>query len=276
LVNSFKAHSTHIHLIKQSPFNTYITNYAATCSSDGTVKIWNVSSSFNWTLIRTYSYHSSEVFAVEWLDNDTLASSGFRDQIIKIWSLNTGQIKRTITTYGYVQGLKLLNNNNIHLAADVNGTINIYNINDGYLVSSLEGHARDVNDFVQLSDDLLASASDDLKVQIWNLTTKTHKFILTGHKHWVTSLKQITSSLLASGSFDGTIKLWNITSGQLIRTLTGHANSVGRNVDLINSQTLVSGSFDQTIKLWDWSTGKCLSTIQTNSNIISLAVININ
>ncbi len=46
--------------IKQSPFNTNTnTNYVATCSSD--VKIWNVSSSFDWTLITTYSQHSEYV-----------------------------------------------------------------------------------------------------------------------------------------------------------------------------------------------------------------------
>ena len=79
LVNLFQAHSSHIIRIKQSPFNT---NYVATCSSDGAVKIWNVSSSFDWTLITTYSQHSSSVLALEWLDNDTLASGGSNYQTI--------------------------------------------------------------------------------------------------------------------------------------------------------------------------------------------------
>jgi COMPASS component SWD3 len=88
LVNSYQAHSSHINRIKQSPFNT---NYVATCSNDKTVKIWNVSSSFNWTLITTYSQHSSSVYALEWLDNDTLASAGWSDKTIKLWSMATGQ-----------------------------------------------------------------------------------------------------------------------------------------------------------------------------------------
>jgi COMPASS component SWD3 len=271
LVNSFKAHSKAINRIKQSPFNT---NYIATCSSDYTVKIWNVSSSFDWTLITTYSQHLSLVFALEWLDNDTLASGSY-DQTIKLWSPTTGQTKRTIQTNDIVCSLKLLNTN-IHLAAGLgyNGDINIYNINDGSLVSSLKGHTSIVNDLVQLSNELLASSSDDKTVRIWNLTTNTCKFILTGHTQSVFGLKQITPSILASGSWDRTIKLWNITSGQLIRTLTGHTDRIWYSVDLLNSQTLVSGSSDRTIKLWNWSTGECFSTIQTpDSYIESLAVI---
>jgi WD40 repeat protein len=274
LVNSFKAHSNYIYRIKQSPFTN---DYVATCSRDATVKIWNVSSSLNWTLITTYSQHTSSVYALEWLDNDTLASGSY-DQTIKLWSMATGQTKRTIQTNSAVWSLKMLNTN-IHLAAGLGYPhpydINIYNINDGNLVSSLNGHTSDVEDLVQISANLLASSSSDKTVRIWNLTTNTCKFILTGHTGDVYGLKQITSNILASGSDDATIKLWNITSGQLIRTLTGHTGWIWWSIDLINNgQTLVSGSQDETIKLWNWSTGECLSTIQTTgSTISSLAVI---
>jgi WD40 repeat protein len=273
LVNSFQAHSSSIYRIKQSPFNT---NYVATCSEDRTVKIWNVSSTFNWTLITTYSQHSSYVYALEWLDNDTMASAGHNDREIKLWSPTTGQTKRTIQTNTYVLSLKMLNTN-IHLAAGLgNGDINIYNISDGNLVSSLKGHTSAVYDLVQISNELLASSGGyDRTVRIWNLTTNTCKFTLIGHTDWVWGLKQITSSILASGSLDTTIKLWDITTGQLIRTLTGHTDWIMWSIDLINNgQTLVSGSVDQTIKLWNWSKGECLSSIQTpDSDISSLVVI---
>ncbi len=126
--NSFRAHYYHINIIKQYPFNT---NYVATCSEDGTVKVWNVSSSFNWPLIRTYSQHTDGfgVRALEWLDNDTLAPGGWGDMSIQIWSLKTGQTGKTINVssgYGFIKlavvadlapnSLKLLKNK-IHLAA---------------------------------------------------------------------------------------------------------------------------------------------------------------
>jgi WD40 repeat protein len=274
LLNSFQAHTSDIYRIKQSPFNT---NYVATCSYDKLVKIWIVSSSLNWTLITTYSQHSDRVFALEWLDQDTLAS-GSGDGTIKLWSPTTGQTKRTIQTNSlYVFSLKLLNTN-IHLAVGLeSGDIHIYNINDGNLVLSLNGHTDWVRDLVQISADLLASSSSDQTVRIWNLTTNTCKFNLTGHTSLVYGLKQITPNILASGSSDTTIKLWDTTSGQLIRTLTGHTSYILWSIDLLNSQTLVSGSWDQTIKFWNWSTGECLSTIQTTgSSIWSLAVIQMN
>jgi WD40 repeat protein len=284
IIHSFQAHSNIIRRIKQSPFNNAVgTSYIASCSNDKTVKIWNISFSFpfNWALIRTFSEHSSSIWALEWLDKDTLASSGELNNTINLWSLSTGQTKQTIITQYVVLCLKLLNNK-IHLAAGVGTFINVYSIKDGTLVSTLTGHATTVFDLVQLSDELLASSGgNDLTIRIWNLTTNTTKFVLTGHTLQVTGLKQIDSEILASSSLDKTIKLWNLTSGgELIRTLSNHTNSMYYSIDLINNgdqaSALVSGSLDQTIKLWNRSTGECFSTKQTpGSFIISLAVINL-
>jgi WD40 repeat protein len=275
LVNSFQAHSKIINIIKQSPFNKN-TNYVATSSDDETVKIWNVSSSFNWTLIRANSnlleQQSSYVSDLEWLDNDTLASSGWYEKSIKIWSLKTGQTKRTINTNTNVGSLKLFKNK-IHLAAGLyEGGINIYNINDGSLVSSLKLDSTHTDYLVQLSNDLLACSSG-LSILIWNLTSATCKFTLTGHTDNVNGLKQITPRILTSVSLDQTIKLWNIKSGKLIRTLTGHTNTIYAPVELINPQTLVSSTVVGEIKLWNWPTGKCLNTKQTDSYHYALAVI---
>ena len=279
LVYSFKGHLDVIYRIKQTPFHfKSASNYIATCSNDRTIKIWNVSSlSSNWTLITEYS-HLKPVYSLEWLDDDTLASAGLTEKTINIWSATTGQTNRTINvTNGNVYSLTLLNTK-INLAAGLsNGNINIYNINDGNLVSSLKGHTLGVNDLVKMSDDLLASSSNDDTVRIWNLTTNACKFILKGHTDSVMALKQITSNILASGSYDATIKLWDTTSGQEIGTLLGPVDRIYYSLDLLNSQTLASGSFDGVINLCDWSTTVlCTYTKRTSSKITSLSVININ
>jgi WD40 repeat protein len=276
LVHSVQAHASVIWRIKQSPFNNG--EYLATCSGDSSVKIWSTS---DWTQIRTYSQHLLRVTAIEWLDNDTLASCGETEQTIQIWSVRTGETRRTIGNIQYVYCLKLLNNK-IHLAAGVGGIIKIFNINDGSLVSSFQGHTWHVLDLIQLreSGDLLASAGgNDFTVKIWNLTINECKFTLQGHSSYVWGLKQIDSQSIASGSEDTTIIIWSFITGQSLRTLTGHTNGLFFSLDLIHiegGQTtrLTSGSTDQRIKTWNWSTGECVSTIETNSSICALAVLN--
>jgi len=272
LVNSIQAHSNWINRIKPSPFNGSL---IASTSGDATVKIWSLSSiSPVLTLIRNYSDHTLDVNTFEYINADIVAS-GSTDGTIRIWSINTGQTLRTIYTVSGVYSLKLLSNG-IHLAAGLNSSINIYNVNNGSLIASLKGHTSYVYDLVLSRFDLLASSSDDLTVRLWNLTTYTNRFILKGHTDQVIGLKQVSTDMLASGSLDSTLKLWNISNGQLIRSLTGHTDWVLWSVDLLEDggQTLVSGSYDTTIKLWSLNTGQMLKLVDTGSFILSLAVIN--
>jgi len=236
-------------------------------------------------LIQTFN-HSNIAYTIEWINEDTLAS-GSLDGTVQIWSIKTGQSRRTIDVKKvYVKSLNLLSNC-VHLAVGLgNGSINIYNINDGSLVSLLSGHEDEVQDMVLIRPDLLASSGQDKTIRIWNLTTNQSNLILEGHDEAVFGLKLVTSDLLASGSWDQTIKLWNITSGALLRTLKGHTDFLYFSVDLLqiyvnndnHSHTqpmmLISGSRDKKIKLWDWQTGECLNEFNANMQIRSLTVLN--
>jgi WD40 repeat protein len=278
LINSFQAHTNMIVRIKQLP-----NGYVATCSADSKAKIWDVlSNSTNWILIRTHSGHSNNVYAVEYINEDLIATGAW-DNTIQIWFLSTGIINRTINTPQYVNALQLLNNN-VHLAAGLaTNNINIYNINDGSLVSTLIGHTNWINDLILISNNfgsLLASSSYDQTVRIWNLTTNTQVFSLTGHTNQVYGLKLVTTNVLASGCQDNSIKLWNLTSGQEIRTFTGHTSFIWWSVDLmlndVKDQILVSGSWDQTIKFWNLTSGECFKTVNTGIQIRALNIITSN
>jgi WD40 repeat protein len=283
--SSVQAHSDGINRIKQSPFNS-TTIYVATCSHDFTVKVWMVySMSSSWTLLRTYVYPTalSYVYALEWYDADTLASSQYKDRTINIWSVSTGGTKRTITTNGEVTCLKLFSYSSSlsYLAAGLGAPgpydINIYNINTGSMPGMLRGHSDWVTDLAQLNADTMASASYDTTVKIWNMTTFSLKFTLQGNNGIVNVLKQITSTIVASGHWYGQIKLWNFTNGQLIRNLTGHYSVIFWSLDLMdNGQTLISGAYDYTIRKWNWKTGELLSTNITSPEATkSLAIINL-
>jgi WD40 repeat protein len=277
LVSSIEAHSAEIFQTKILP-NGFVATSSNSPYNDfffwektpAEVKIWDPLNS--WTLIRSFTNHSDAVWALDYIDEDTMVS-GDNFGVINIWLISTGQTKRTINPNGRaVYSVKMLGDG-INLAVGLSsGDISIFDINTGSLVATLNG--QDVNNMVQISEDLLASASYDGSVRIWNLTTNTCKFILSGHIYPAYGLKKINSQILASGSADSTIKLWDITTGQEIRTLTGHTSYIHWSLDLLNSQTLISGSYDGTVRVWDWSTGDCLRTINTPTSyqIYSLAV----
>eukprot|EP00611_Tribonema_gayanum_P008761 TRINITY_DN1837_c0_g1_i4.p1 TRINITY_DN1837_c0_g1~~TRINITY_DN1837_c0_g1_i4.p1 ORF type:complete len:304 (+),score=94.12 TRINITY_DN1837_c0_g1_i4:132-1043(+) len=119
---------------------------------------------------------------------------------------------------------------------------------------------------------LVASASEDASVRIWDLETGELEKTLKGHTNVVQGLAfSPDGALLASCSADVSVKLWNCADGtyECTRTLRGHDHTVSAVAWLRapggagagEGAHLASCGRDQTIRLWDATTGYCVGTL---------------
>ncbi|MGW7380328.1 nSTAND1 domain-containing NTPase [Streptomyces sp. NPDC054794] len=107
---------------------------------------------------------------------------------------------------------------------------------------------------------LLATASYDHTVRLWNVADPTHPTPLggplTGHTSWVsTAVFSPDGHTLASASDDGTVRLWDVTDPgrprPLGEPLTGHAGTVYLLAFSPDGHTLAGAAEDHTVHLWD-------------------------
>ncbi|KAK0525181.1 ribosome assembly [Tilletia horrida] len=117
-------------------------------------------------------------------------------------------------------------------------------------IARLTGHQQTVNHVAfSPSGTLLASASFDKSIKLWN--ARTGKFIATLRAH-VGSVYRLTwsadSRLLVSASKDSTVKVWDVAKGKLKRDLSGHTDEVYC-VDFAGDR-VASGGRDRTLKIW--------------------------
>src|SRR5262249_53265296 len=90
---------------------------------------------------------------------------------------------------------------------------------------TLEGHSNGIT-AVTLSPDgtLLASASNDCTVKLWNIATGRELVTLKGHTGFVTNVAfSPDGQSLASSSWDQTVRLWDSKTGKELLTLRGHS-----------------------------------------------------
>ncbi|MBW4613408.1 MAG: CHAT domain-containing protein [Desmonostoc vinosum HA7617-LM4] len=125
--------------------------------------------------------------------------------------------------------------------------------------NTLGGHASAVYG-VSFSPDgkMLASASDDNTVKLWNTATGKEIKTLFGHTNIINDVRfSPDGKILASASYEGTVKLWNIDTGQVINTFTtGHANAAMGISFSPDGKILASAYGDKTVRLWDTATGR--------------------
>ncbi|ANB14061.1 Swd3p [Sugiyamaella lignohabitans] len=147
-------------------------------------------------------------------------------------------------------------------------TIKIWNVLDGSLMNTLEGHIQGVSDISwEPGSEIVASASDDKTVRIWDIFSGKALRILRGHTHHVISLSfNYKGNLLATGSADENVRLWDVKNGKCLKVLAAHTQPVSA-VDFSRDGTiLTSSSHDGLIRLWDTASGHCLFTLVGATN----------
>ena len=141
----------------------------------------------------------------------------------------------------------------------------------------LEGHTDEVNAVCAVTvggRELLASASDDKSVRLWDPATGEELRRLEGHTDLVRGVCAVIvggRELLASASNDLSVRLWDPATGEELRRLEGHTDWVLGVCAVIvgGRELLASASNDQSVRLWDPATGEELRRLDGHTGTVN-------
>jgi sugar lactone lactonase YvrE len=150
--------------------------------------------------------------------------------------------------------------------------------------NTLSGHTRPVNAVCVIPAEggrhLLASASDDDTVRVWDPASGQLVHTLTGHTDRVNAVCVIPAEggrhLLASADSGGSVRVWDPASGQLVHTLTGHTGSVTA-VCVIPAEggrhLLASADSGGSVRVWDPASGQLVHTLTGHTDWVNAVCV---
>ncbi|KAG6814551.1 protein with putative role during mitosis [Tricholoma furcatifolium] len=112
----------------------------------------------------------------------------------------------------------------------------------------------------------------DLFIKIWD-SQNEWKNIKTfpGHDHSVSAVRFLPGDQhIVSASRDRTIRVFDVASTHLVRTIMGHAEWVRCVVPSDDGKLLASGSKDHTVRIWDAQTGESKLELRDHENDVEV------
>ncbi|XP_063968015.1 notchless protein homolog 1-like isoform X1 [Lytechinus pictus] len=163
--------------------------YLASGSGDTTVRFWDVTTE---TPHHTCKGHKHWVLCIAWSPDGRRLASGCKNSQIIIWNPETGKQEGKVLT-GHKQWITWLAWQPFHVNHECR---------------------------------LLASASKDGNIKVWDVVRGCCLRTLSGHLQSVTCIRWGGTDLIYSASQDRTVKVWRAADGILCRTLQGHGHWV--------------------------------------------------
>jgi WD40 repeat protein len=175
---------------------------------------------------RMFEGHKGSVTSVAFTRDGKTLVSGSRDDLIKVWDVATGQLKKTLDNHKQSGGEK----------GDIYA-----------LAFSHDGK-------------LMASGSMDTTIILWDASTFEPIRTLKGHTGPLREVNfSIDDKTLASAAEDGTFRLWDVASGENKVTRTDHHDNGGQVKGVVyfpDGKTIATAGTEGAIRTWDAQTGE--------------------
>lgn len=205
-------------------------DYLLTGSCDKTAIVWDVKAE-EWK--QQFEFHSGPTLDVDWRNNVSFATSS-TDNMIYVCKIGENRPIKTFSGHqGEVNCVKWDPTGSLLASCSDDITAKIWSMKQEKFVHDLKDHAKEIytirwsptgpgtsNPNHQL---LLASASFDSTVKLWDVELGKLLHSLNGHREPVYSVAfSPNGEYLASGSLDKSMHIWSLKENKIVKTYTGN------------------------------------------------------
>ncbi|CAI5731041.1 unnamed protein product [Peronospora destructor] len=209
----------------------------ASGADDAKLKLWDTNSGFCYV---TFTEHSAPVTAVQFAPSGQAVLSASLDGTVRAFDLNRYKNFRVLTTPEPTQFLSLaLDPSGQVVCAGSMDPFNVYvwSLQTGRLTDVLSGHSGPVTSLSfspsASAEPILASASWDHTVRLWNLFASKKSFIepLVHPTDVLAVAFHPDGKQLASTTLNGAINIWDVKDGEQVGTIDAMRDIAGGRKD---------------------------------------------
>ena len=196
----------------------------ASGSEDSTIRLWRIPEG---SLVRTFNQPTEPVTSVKYSPDGTLLATITGDGLARLWSVSSGTYVRTMADEDVPEfhNSVSFSPDGALLATGSQGTIQIWGVADGALISSVRAGAASTLVTFSPTGTVLASASEGGELRVAAISGATLLPNRRAHPDAVHTLAfSWDGARLATAGLDGSLRLWMTTTETVVAEIGGHSS----------------------------------------------------
>ena len=250
----------------------------ATCSFNSEiVSVYSITDLDN--VLYTLSEHTKQVNIILPLkySSTPMIVTGSSDSTIVAWNISTRSMINKLTDGSKCEIVSIIEISKNIIASSSFWSVRFWDIEQGTEKFVLLGHSRDIINLININDTVIASASRDSCIKLWDVNKKEEIFTVYSSKS-MCPIIQIDKGKFSFTSDDNRIILFNFKTKKEINSLKGHSDLI-ISITLIPPNKIVSIAKDNKMLIWDIVKYTMLSSFNFNmsddtSIITSILIFN--
>lgn len=218
---------------------------------NGQVTLWNYETK---NLVKSFEILDAPIRCVKFIVKLQSFACGADDMNIRIYNYNTMEKTKTFVAHDdYLRCIAVHDQLPIMLTSSDDMRIKAWDWSRNWACTMIfEGHQHYVMSVCFNPKDAMtfASASLDMSIKVWNLSSPEPNYSLIGHEDAINCVEYYPGGdkpYLVSGSDDNTVKIWDYQTRACIQTLTHHVHHVTATFFHPDVPLLFTGGEDEVI-----------------------------
>ncbi|GIY28466.1 putative wd40 domain protein [Caerostris darwini] len=200
----------------------------------------------------------------------SLAVSGSRDRIVKVWQLNSGELHASLKGHSAsVTCVAFSPNGLFAVSGSEDATLKVWGLTLGLIVSTFQEHQSKVMAVAVTCDSRrVLSVDSQGQHRLWQADTGTQLVVCIKPSHNVAVHANMVFAV--GGKNDCSLKFWPVTDMDSEKSVS-HSDAITCYTVTYDCQTIVTGSNDMSLKVWEVGSGKLTQVLVGHESMVTCA-----